>query len=125
MDMERGMPKSINYQDVLPVAVPAVARRRRFYPANGTTFNHTGSSEIRIEIGSVNSLLDVQHSYLQFVVKSTGGGAIAPDIGVPFIRRLRVGSAVISASLRFQQLYDFEGYKGKQQKYNDEDESDE
>ena len=28
MDMERAIPKSINYQDVLPVAVPAVARRR-------------------------------------------------------------------------------------------------
>ena len=70
MDMERGMPKSINYQDVLPVAVPAVARRRRFYPANGTTFNHVGTSEIRIEIGSVNSLLDPQHSYLELFVRN-------------------------------------------------------
>jgi len=30
--------------------------------------------------------------------------------------RLRVGSTVISASLRNQQLYEFEGYQGKVQK---------
>jgi len=74
MELERSIPKSISYQDVLPVAVPAVARRRRFYPANGTTFNHTGTSEIRIEIGSVNSLLDPQHSYLELFVRNDNGG---------------------------------------------------
>ena len=71
--MERSIPKSINYQDVLPVAVPAVARRRRFFPANGTTFNALGSNEIRIEVGSTNALLDPQHSYLEFQITNTNG----------------------------------------------------
>ena len=82
MDMERAIPKSINYQDVLPVAVPAVARRRRFYPQNGTSFNAVGTREIRIEIGSVNSLLDPQHSYLEMFVQNTNGAqSIGFDIG--------------------------------------------
>lgn len=82
--MERAIPKSINYQDVLPVAVPAVARRRRFFPQGGSSgFNHEGSREIRIEVGSVNSLLDPQHSYLEmFVLNNDGNGnAVGLDIG--------------------------------------------
>tara|TARA_R110000787_G_scaffold45350_1_gene110637 strand:- start:836 stop:2344 length:1509 start_codon:yes stop_codon:yes gene_type:complete len=79
--MERSIPKSINYQDVLPVAVPAVARRRRFYPANGTNFNAGGTSEIRIEIGSVNSLLDTQHSYLEMFILNSSVNTVGFDIG--------------------------------------------
>ena len=80
--MERSIPKSINYQDVLPVAVPAVARRRRFFPANGTTFNALGSNEIRIEVGSTNALLDPQHSYLEFQITNTNGAqSLGFDIG--------------------------------------------
>ena len=80
--MERSIPKSINYQDVLPVAVPAVARRRRFFPANGTTFNALGSNEIRIEVGSTNALLDPQHSYLEFNITNTNGAqTLGFDIG--------------------------------------------
>ena len=46
---------------------------------------------------------------------------VAQGIPIPLgYGRLRVGSSVISASLRFQQLYDFEGYKGKQQRYDDD-----
>ena len=82
MDMERSIPKSINYQDVLPVAVPAVARRRRFYPQNGTVFNSVGTSEIRIEIGSTNSLLDVQHSYIEMFVRNNNAArTVGYDIG--------------------------------------------
>ena len=81
METERSIPKSIDYTDVLPVAVPAVARRRRFYPQNGTTFNANGTREIRIEIGSVNSLLDVQHSYLEFFVTNTSAQTLGFDIG--------------------------------------------
>tara|TARA_R110002020_G_scaffold6056_2_gene25369 strand:+ start:4471 stop:5931 length:1461 start_codon:yes stop_codon:yes gene_type:complete len=75
--MERTLPKSINYQDVLPLSVPAIARRRRFYPQNGTSFNVDGTQEIRIQIESPNSLLDAQMSYLEFEVvnNTTGGGA--------------------------------------------------
>ena len=79
--MEQMLPGSINYQDVLPVAVPAVARRRRFYPQNGTTFNSVGSSEIRIELNSQNSLMDPVHSYLEFRVTNTTGFAFGADIG--------------------------------------------
>lgn len=75
--MERTLPSSINYQDVLPLSVPAIARRRRFYPQNGTSFNVDGTQEIRIQIESPNSLLDAQMSYLEFEVvnNTTGGGA--------------------------------------------------
>ena len=66
--MERTLPSTINFQDVLPLSVPAIARRRRFYPQNGTTFNAGGTNEIRIEIASPNSLLDAGHSYLEFEV---------------------------------------------------------
>ena len=83
MEMERAIPKSINYQDVLPVAVPAVARRRRFFPLGGSAgFNYEGTREIRIEIGSINSLLDPQHSYLEmFVRNDSGGPTLGFDIG--------------------------------------------
>ncbi len=80
--MERSIPRSINFQDVLPVAVPAVARRRRFYPANGTNFNALGTSEIRIELQSQNALLDVQHSYLEMFVQNQNAAAtLGFDIG--------------------------------------------
>ena len=75
------LPGSINYQDVLPVAVPAIARRRRYYPQNGTTFNHQGSSEIRIELPSTNSMMDPQHSYLEFRIQNASGFAFGADIG--------------------------------------------
>tara|TARA_R100000388_G_scaffold94665_1_gene82651 strand:- start:1187 stop:2695 length:1509 start_codon:yes stop_codon:yes gene_type:complete len=82
MDMERSIPKSINYQDVLPVAVPAIARRQRFFPQGGASgFNFTGTREIRIEIQSVNALLDPQHSYLEMFVNNTTAQTVAFDIG--------------------------------------------
>jgi len=81
MESERSIPASIDYTDVLPVAVPAIARRKRFYPQNGTTFNPVGTSEIRIEIGSTNSLLDAQHSYLEFEVSNVSGANLGFDIG--------------------------------------------
>ena len=80
--MDRSIPRSINFQDVLPVAVPAVARRRRFYPANGTNFNAVGTSEIRIELQSTNALLDVQHSYLEMFMQNTNAAAtLGLDVG--------------------------------------------
>lgn len=79
--MEQMLPGSINYQDVLPVAVPAIARRRRFYPQNGTSFNFAGSNEIRIELPSQNSLMDPIHSYLEFRVTNTTGFGFGSDIG--------------------------------------------
>jgi len=81
MDLERSIPRSINYQDVLPVAVPAVARRRKFYPVNGTTFNFLGTNEIRVPIHSVNSMLDPQHSYIEFFIQNNGARTVGFDIG--------------------------------------------
>jgi len=76
------VPASISYEDVLPVAVPAVARRRRYYPQNGTTFNALGTQEIRIELSSQNALLDAAHSYLEFFVfNNNTGQTFAPDLG--------------------------------------------
>ena len=82
-DAPTSIPASINYQDVLPVAVPAIARRRRFYPQNGTTFNPLGSQEIRVQIGSTNSLLDPVHSYLEFFLfnEHAGGHSVGLDLG--------------------------------------------
>ena len=66
MEEERTLPSTIDYQDVLPVAVPAISRRRRYYPVNGPEFDSLGTSEIRVEISSVNALLDPTHSYIEF-----------------------------------------------------------
>ena len=81
MELERSIPRSINYQDVLPVAVPAVARRKKFYPANGTGFNALGTSEIRVELNSVNAMLDPQHSYLEMFVNNVGANTFGFDLG--------------------------------------------
>ena len=70
----RAMPKSIDYQDILPMAVPAIARRKKFFPNNGPNFNFMGTNEIRIEISSPNSLLDTRQSYMQIDVTNQGGG---------------------------------------------------
>tara|TARA_R110000803_G_scaffold15315_2_gene42495 strand:- start:216 stop:1709 length:1494 start_codon:yes stop_codon:yes gene_type:complete len=79
--MERSVPSSIDYSNVLPQAIPAIARRRKFYPQNGTSFNFAGSREIRIEIGSVNSLMDASHSYFEFTIENTGAQTFGIDMG--------------------------------------------
>jgi hypothetical protein len=91
----RNLPKSIDYTDVLPQSVPAVARRRKFYPSNGTTFNATGSSEIRIEVSSMSALLDSHSSYLEFRVTNTDAAAsVGFDLG---------GGNVFFTALRIEQ----------------------
>ena len=93
--MERTLPSTINFQDVLPLSVPAVARRKRFFPQNGTTFNSAGTNEIRIEIGSPNSMLDVTHSYLEFeVVNNNAAATPGFDLG---------GGSVLFDTLRVEQ----------------------
>ena len=107
--MERSVPKSINYQDVLPLSVPAISRRRRFFPQNGTSFSYGGSNEIRIEIGSINSLLDSQHSYLEFeVVREGGAQTFGFDSGGGAIMfntlRVEQGGRVLSEILAYNRL---------------------
>ena len=88
----RVLPKTLDYTDVLPLAVESKARRRTFFPTNGASFTSDGANIIRIDL-SADALLDTQHSYLRFTVGMTGAGNTAGiDYagGHSFIRRLRV-----------------------------------
>ncbi len=96
--MERQAPKQILYENQLPLAIESKSTRRLFFPEGGSTYGPTGGGAnpniIRIPINA-DSLLDVQHSYLQFDLNFTAANTngVAPDFGVPFIRRLRIESA--------------------------------
>ena len=88
--MERVLPKTIDYTDVLPLAVESKSRRRTFFPTNGATFTDNTNNIVRIDI-SADALLDTQHSYLRFTGTfnaNTAGIDFAG--GHSFIRRLRV-----------------------------------
>ena len=89
--MERVLPKTIDYTDVLPLAVESKARRRTFFPVNGQSFTAIGANIIRIDI-SADALLDTQHSYLRFTFKNNSGKTAGLDYagGHGFIKRLRV-----------------------------------
>lgn len=90
MSVERVLPKTLDYTDVLPLAVESKSRRRTFFPTNGGTFSTAGNNIIRIDL-SADALLDTQHSYLRFSMNATGGTAgIDPAGGHAFISRLRV-----------------------------------
>jgi hypothetical protein len=108
-ELQRSIPASINYQDVLPVAVPAIARRRKFYPANGTQFSAGGTSEIRIEVGSVNSLLDCGHSYLEMLVTNNTVTTCGLDLGGTNVlfREIRVeqGGRVLAREQEHNRLH--------------------
>ena len=78
----RSLPKNIDYSDVLPQSVPAIQRRRKFYPANGATFSNKSNKQIRIEVSSPNALLDPSNSYIEFDVRNTDGAiTFGADIG--------------------------------------------
>ena len=78
---ERQIPSTIDYSQVLPLSVPAIAKRQKFYAANGGVFSAAANNEIRIPVHSVNSLCDPAHSYLEFAVRNVGGQTFGPDIG--------------------------------------------
>ena len=62
--MERVAPSSLNYDNILPLAIESRANRREFRPNNGATFsNATGATHIRIDINA-DSMLDALNSYL-------------------------------------------------------------
>jgi hypothetical protein len=78
----RSLPKNIDYSDVLPQSVPAIQRRRKYYPANGSTFSNKSNKQIRIEVSSPNALLDPSNSYIEFDVRNTDGAiTFGADIG--------------------------------------------
>jgi hypothetical protein len=90
MSVERVLPKTLDYSDVLPLAVESKSRRRTFFPNNGATFVSNGANIIRIDL-SADALLDTQHSYLRFDVGNTAGTfGFDPAGGHAFISRLRV-----------------------------------
>jgi len=74
--MERVLPKTVDYSDVLPLAVESRARRRTFFPVNGQEFVSNGANIIRFDL-SADALLDTQHSYLRFTLTLDGGAATA------------------------------------------------
>jgi len=88
--MERVLPKTLDYTDVLPLAVESRSRRRTFFPVNGSTFNSAGANIIRIDL-SADALLDTQHSYLRFdFTPNTNSCGFDTAGGHAFIRRIRV-----------------------------------
>jgi hypothetical protein len=95
MSVERVLPKTLDYTDVLPLAVESKSRRRTFFPTNGGTFSSNGNNIIRIDI-SADALLDTQHSYLKFSVQMSDPApgvitaGVDPAGGHAFFSRLRV-----------------------------------
>lgn len=81
MEEPRVMPSTIDYSRMLPLSVPAMASRRKFFPSNGSTFRRTGNNQIRIEIGHPSALLDPTHSYLQLKLQNTGAQTFGLDMG--------------------------------------------
>ena len=91
MSVERVLPKTIDYTDVLPLAVESKSRRRTFFPNNGQTFSTGGNNIIRVDL-SADALLDTQHSYIRFTMTAANAAAkgIDPAGGHAFFSRLRV-----------------------------------
>jgi len=91
MSVERVLPKTLDYTDVLPLAVESKSRRRTFFPTNGATFQSDAANIIRIDL-SADALLDTQHSYLVFTFTQGAGQTAGFDYagGHAFIKRLRI-----------------------------------
>ena len=81
MEEPRVMPSTIDYSRMLPLSIPAMASRRKYFPSNGSTFSRQGNRQIRIEIGHPSALLDPTHSYLELRVSNAGAQTFGPDLG--------------------------------------------
>lgn len=96
--MERVLPKTINYLDVLPKAVPSERKRKRFQPANGTQY--TEGQTIIIEVADPRHFLDCKNSYLEFTFENRatrlsldrGGG----DTLIRNLRVLQAGNQIMN-----------------------------
>ena len=106
---QRQIPSTIDYSTALPLSVPAIAKRQKFYPANGGQFNFGTNQEIRIPVSSINCLLDSHHSFLDFAVSNNGAQTFGPDLagGWNFFSQLRVEQAgrVISQTHEINRLF--------------------
>lgn len=77
----RVMPSTIDYSSMLPLSIPAMASRRKYFPSNGSTFSRQGNRQIRIEIGHPSALLDPSHSYLEVRLSNSGAQTFGIDLG--------------------------------------------
>ena len=91
-------PTSVLYGDQLPLAIQAKSQRKLFFPTTGGNYSGSGNNICRIDL-AYDGMIDTSQSYLQFDVKNAAtnapgnAGAAAgftPDMGQPFINRLRV-----------------------------------
>ena len=48
--MEPVVPKQLNYNDVLPVAIESRSNKRTFEPTNGNVFSPDGNRIIRLKV---------------------------------------------------------------------------
>jgi len=97
--MERVAPRQVAYENQLPLAIESKSQRRKFFPEGATTYGPNGNTRghpniIRIPINA-DSLLDCQHSYLQFTINNldAGGRTMGLDVGIPWLKRVRLESA--------------------------------
>ena len=94
--MERVAPRQVLYEQQLPLAIESTSSRRIFFPEGGANYGPSGGGTnpniCRIPINS-DDLLDPQESFLQFKFTNNTNTSIGPDIGVPFIRRVRIESS--------------------------------
>ena len=94
--MERVAPRQLLYENQLPIAIESTSTRRIFFPEGGAKYGPPGGANpniCRIPINA-DDMLDCQESFLQFKLNNTATNAetVGPDIGVPFIRRVRIES---------------------------------
>jgi len=91
--MERVLPKTVDYLDVLPKAIPAERKRKKFHPANGTQY--TQGQTIIIEVADPRHFLDPAHSFLEFTFTNNSGQNLSFDFGGgdTLIRNLRLQQA--------------------------------
>ena len=96
--MERVAPRQVAYENQLPLAIESKSQRRKFFPEGATTYGPNGNANghpniIRIPINA-DSLLDTQHSYLQFTINNLDGArTMGFDTGIPWLKRIRIESA--------------------------------
>lgn len=94
--MERVAPRQVLYEQQLPLAIESTSQRRIFFPEGGSKYGPSGNGAnpniIRIPINA-DDMLDPTESYLQFKFTNKSGNTMVPDIGLPFVRRLRIESS--------------------------------
>ena len=56
MEVERVVPKELNYDSALPLAIESRNNRRVFLPNNGQNFTSNASNIVRIEINADSML---------------------------------------------------------------------